>query len=194
MALTQCRECGKEVSTEALTCPHCGVPRPTAPSPPASPSPGVVGSPFRKAPPSSQLQERKPPQTAGAVIPASQPGVQSASKALQTRKSRRKSRWPWVLLGVLLMFLGFSVWEQIAGPEEITTVTGIKTTSECPASVRSHLDDLNRLGGQAKIYSAVCSKAGGLYWAGLQAVDGRMMEWKRDEGTDELAKRLYFGR
>jgi len=27
MALTTCRECGKEVSTGAESCPHCGVPR-----------------------------------------------------------------------------------------------------------------------------------------------------------------------
>ena len=25
MALTRCRECGKDVSTDAATCPHCGV-------------------------------------------------------------------------------------------------------------------------------------------------------------------------
>ena len=29
MALKACRECGKEVSTEARTCPHCGVKDPT---------------------------------------------------------------------------------------------------------------------------------------------------------------------
>ena len=28
MALAECRECGRQVSTEAATCPHCGVPRP----------------------------------------------------------------------------------------------------------------------------------------------------------------------
>jgi membrane protein YdbS with pleckstrin-like domain len=28
MALVACRECGRQVSTEATTCPHCGVPRP----------------------------------------------------------------------------------------------------------------------------------------------------------------------
>ena len=28
MALAQCRECGKEVSTHANTCPHCGIKRP----------------------------------------------------------------------------------------------------------------------------------------------------------------------
>ena len=29
MALKKCRECGKKVSTEAATCPSCGVPNPT---------------------------------------------------------------------------------------------------------------------------------------------------------------------
>lgn len=28
MALVECRECGKEVGTEAKTCPHCGTPKP----------------------------------------------------------------------------------------------------------------------------------------------------------------------
>ena len=28
MALKPCRECGEQVSTEAKTCPHCGVKRP----------------------------------------------------------------------------------------------------------------------------------------------------------------------
>lgn len=27
MAMTTCRECGKDVSTEALVCPHCGAPQ-----------------------------------------------------------------------------------------------------------------------------------------------------------------------
>ena len=30
MALKPCRECGKPISTEATTCPHCGVASPTA--------------------------------------------------------------------------------------------------------------------------------------------------------------------
>ena len=29
MALKPCRECGREVSTEAVACPQCGAPRPT---------------------------------------------------------------------------------------------------------------------------------------------------------------------
>ncbi|MDA1380576.1 hypothetical protein PCI56_13395 [Plesiomonas shigelloides subsp. oncorhynchi] len=28
MAMTKCRECGKDVSTEAKVCPHCGVEKP----------------------------------------------------------------------------------------------------------------------------------------------------------------------
>lgn len=37
MALTDCRECGAEVSSEAATCPHCGIGDPAAwhPSSPA---------------------------------------------------------------------------------------------------------------------------------------------------------------
>ncbi|MCL6620942.1 MAG: zinc ribbon domain-containing protein [Syntrophobacterales bacterium] len=30
MSLTPCRECGRELSTEALSCPHCGAPSPGA--------------------------------------------------------------------------------------------------------------------------------------------------------------------
>ena len=30
MALKSCRECKKKVSTEAATCPNCGVPNPTS--------------------------------------------------------------------------------------------------------------------------------------------------------------------
>lgn len=29
MAMSRCRECGKEVSTEAQSCPHCGAMDPT---------------------------------------------------------------------------------------------------------------------------------------------------------------------
>jgi hypothetical protein len=33
MALTACRECGTQVSTDAETCPHCGIRSPTANNP-----------------------------------------------------------------------------------------------------------------------------------------------------------------
>ena len=32
MALTACRECGKEISTDAFSCPKCGAPRPARPA------------------------------------------------------------------------------------------------------------------------------------------------------------------
>lgn len=32
MALVQCRECGREISDRAITCPHCGDPRRAAAS------------------------------------------------------------------------------------------------------------------------------------------------------------------
>jgi hypothetical protein len=38
MALQPCRECGREISTEAQTCPHCGVGRPAEAVPTASPA------------------------------------------------------------------------------------------------------------------------------------------------------------
>jgi len=38
MALKPCRECKKQVSTEAATCPHCGVPQPVAPPSPSAAS------------------------------------------------------------------------------------------------------------------------------------------------------------
>jgi hypothetical protein len=33
MAMLPCRECGRDVSSEAVSCPHCGVPSPTRPTP-----------------------------------------------------------------------------------------------------------------------------------------------------------------
>ncbi len=33
MSLTTCQECGREVSTEATACPHCGAPGPAGPVP-----------------------------------------------------------------------------------------------------------------------------------------------------------------
>lgn len=41
MAIKSCRECGKDVSTEAAVCPHCGVPKPTEVK--ASAKDGLIG-------------------------------------------------------------------------------------------------------------------------------------------------------
>jgi hypothetical protein len=48
MPLTSCRECGKQVSTEATSCPHCGVPTPGSTASPISPQPTTMSSPFQK--------------------------------------------------------------------------------------------------------------------------------------------------
>lgn len=42
MAIAKCRECDNNVSTEAQTCPRCGAPQPTTPSPPV-PATGLTG-------------------------------------------------------------------------------------------------------------------------------------------------------
>lgn len=39
MPLQPCRECHREISTEARVCPHCGAPYPTRPTPSARPWP-----------------------------------------------------------------------------------------------------------------------------------------------------------
>lgn len=44
MALVRCRECGREVSTEATACPHCGVPDPApGPDSPLAPRSAATG-------------------------------------------------------------------------------------------------------------------------------------------------------
>jgi len=42
MALQPCRECGQMVSTEAASCPNCGVPNPTKPAAPDASAAGLV--------------------------------------------------------------------------------------------------------------------------------------------------------
>jgi uncharacterized membrane protein len=54
MALQPCRECGARVSTEAVVCPHCGVPQPTragAPSPVEARDTPLPQAPPQPAPP-----------------------------------------------------------------------------------------------------------------------------------------------
>lgn len=42
MALTKCPECGNDISDKAAACPHCGVPRSTAPAHQIEPSTATV--------------------------------------------------------------------------------------------------------------------------------------------------------
>ena len=51
MALKPCRECGKQVSTEAVTCPHCGVPQPASVETPVPPDRVQPEVPSRRSAP-----------------------------------------------------------------------------------------------------------------------------------------------
>ena len=44
MAIMKCRECGNKVSSEALTCPHCGVNSPAKATPKAAATPTPVAT------------------------------------------------------------------------------------------------------------------------------------------------------
>ncbi len=50
MALATCRECGRDASTEAATCPHCGVPSPTVPVARVATPPSQRTTPFDRPP------------------------------------------------------------------------------------------------------------------------------------------------
>ncbi len=80
MALVPCRECRREISTEAVTCPHCGVPHPVtqpqdATQPAASsffrrpPMPPTTGSPSRPAPKEEPTSRAKRDETVAAGGP-----------------------------------------------------------------------------------------------------------------------------
>jgi hypothetical protein len=62
MALAKCRACRKDVSTEATTCPHCGVPNPIAPISLTAALRSPASTPFSKpsAPPSSAPRRIEP--------------------------------------------------------------------------------------------------------------------------------------
>lgn len=62
MALRPCRECGREVSTEAVSCPQCGVPEPTRHAPPESepePEPEPTPAPVPEATAASQKKANR---------------------------------------------------------------------------------------------------------------------------------------
>tara|TARA_S200000501_G_scaffold168766_1_gene159014 strand:+ start:179 stop:673 length:495 start_codon:yes stop_codon:yes gene_type:complete len=57
MALKPCRECKKKVSTEAVTCPNCGVPNPTQEKPKVKP--WKADAEYRKSLTSSSTSSKK---------------------------------------------------------------------------------------------------------------------------------------
>jgi hypothetical protein len=63
MALAQCRECGKDVSSEAPTCPHCGVSQPARSASPPPPRENLAASgrsPFQKPAPKPSAPQSRP--------------------------------------------------------------------------------------------------------------------------------------
>lgn len=115
MALAQCRECGRDVSTEAVSCPHCGVPRPSPPRSSAHPAPGATGSSSFKAPVPPQTQERKPEQTAGSAITPQASMYSSRPAGLVERLLIMKdTSLSWLLfctvLGLAVVILWWIIW------------------------------------------------------------------------------------
>ena len=109
MGLAQCRKCGKEVSTEAVACPHCGVSKPTAPSPSAAPGASPGGSPFGKAPSPPKAadapEEKDKPLTVQRRPHPGAPGLELVKEIGST----------WVAYSVLQD--GRVVWRKRLGPE-----------------------------------------------------------------------------
>ena len=94
MALARCRECGRDVSTEAASCPHCGAPRPTVPETgapaPSSPT-GTGGVPFGRPP-------------APAPAPRPTPAPRSAPRPQSNDATRVIIYGALVLLGIILIW------------------------------------------------------------------------------------------
>jgi hypothetical protein len=84
MSLSTCRECGQQVSTEAVSCPHCGVPDPMRSTPTGPPGPQPVASPFRRPTP-------QPPQRITRADTPSRPAV-IKSNATATRHNAAAQR------------------------------------------------------------------------------------------------------
>ena len=95
MPLTSCRECGKQVSTEATSCPHCGVPTPGSTASPISPQPTTMSSPFQKP------HQPSPGPAQAATAPANTP--QHANIVVVRSQ---KSRGLYIILGLFLGCLG----------------------------------------------------------------------------------------
>jgi hypothetical protein len=96
MALSTCRECGRQVSTEATSCPHCGVLVPTASSPEilpgaAQPSQSTSGDAHRAV---------------GLV----------RTRVRRTRRRRVPAVFAIVLIPLVMSILALGLWWSIAPP------------------------------------------------------------------------------
>ena len=72
MTPAQCAECGREISPESVSCPHCGATQSIAP-PPSGPPGGLPLSPFRKPalPPRPQTPGAAPLEELDTEVPPS---------------------------------------------------------------------------------------------------------------------------
>ena len=105
MALTQCRECGREVSIQAGACPHCGAPEQAGGMAPAVAASPTGASAFRRPPP--------PPTRAGATPHQSResdeaPAQARVTKAAQEAAFRRRLIWGLAGVAIVLFALGLS--------------------------------------------------------------------------------------
>lgn len=99
MALVPCRECGREISTEALACPQCGAPK--AASHPAAQGETRCRQCHRLVAPDAEVCPtcETPWPAAPAAAPTAPPGVLIVQA--------RKSRGLFIVLGLFLGCLGF---------------------------------------------------------------------------------------
>jgi zinc ribbon protein len=152
LALISCPECQREISDEAVQCPHCG--RPMAAS---------------RAHPTPRFGPKHPGRILGWALVVAIGGCVAFELLGREPDS---SQWPM-------------------------STTAIRIDPRCQPEVIQRLDALNATAltrGKAKMTSAVCGANGGLRSVKIRADDGGMLSWNGTEGTDELARRLYYGR
>lgn len=126
MTLTNCAECGKEVSTLASACPHCGCPVVASPKA-AAPTPrgvlyglsrNVIASPKEAAPiPEGQPTANPPPPP---------PTVQSITK-LKTEKNTSKGCLGCLSIVILLGLIGGIADEVGCNDSSKTSSTSVAT-------------------------------------------------------------------
>src|SRR5437016_4720018 len=102
MPLAACRECGHDVSTEATSCPHCGVPSPSARQA-APPSPADASA---ARAPSAPSPFRRPP--AGHPQPASTTQTVTA-RSSAARVEASQNRVLWGIVCAVLVLIGVAI-------------------------------------------------------------------------------------
>ena len=157
MALLPCRECGRQVSTEAPFCPQCGVPEPTRGMQPASAPPEAIASPAPLPPPTPRAEPAGT--TASAVLRPS-----PSSPAWTALEEQSTASWkPFLIMGaavafvVLLAIVGSS--DGNAGSETSSFVSGY--TSESADKTR---DSTRAAGIHARIAAASRADLADLDW------------------------------